>query len=298
MTNDNATRDIVAEALVPLPRPARRRHHLQRVRDRADVPAVPQDAGGDEARGARCRRVPLGRPGEARRRGSADYYKRLAARSRQPEVHGTGPRHLHRCADRLRKPTNLKALTSRIDQARLVLGPRGRAGQSLRGPAGEERRGQEIRCRAVFHAASADRLHRAPDEAAAGRDRAGPGGGHGRLSRRCRPLHQGSHRRSLQADASSRHFQRHNAFVGAGTCARHASALLMNLLLHGIEGGVELGDTLSPGRRATAEGRSGADQSAVRHQEGRRAANALRFLDHRRHLEQAAGLRRAYRPRV
>jgi type I restriction enzyme M protein len=41
-------------------------------------------------------------------------------------------------------------------------------------------------------------------------------------------------------------FQRHNAFTGAELVPDTHRLCLMNLLLHGIEGGVELADTLSP----------------------------------------------------
>lgn len=42
------------------------------------------------------------------------------------------------------------------------------------------------------------------------------------------------------------HFQRHNAFVGGELVPDTHRLCMMNLLLHGIEGGVELVDTLSP----------------------------------------------------
>ena len=42
------------------------------------------------------------------------------------------------------------------------------------------------------------------------------------------------------------HFQRHSAFVGAELVPDTHRLCMMNLLLHGIEGGVELADTLSP----------------------------------------------------
>lgn len=42
------------------------------------------------------------------------------------------------------------------------------------------------------------------------------------------------------------HFQRHNAFTGAELVPDTHRLCMMNLLLHGIEGGVELTDTLSP----------------------------------------------------
>src|SRR5262249_8579828 len=41
-------------------------------------------------------------------------------------------------------------------------------------------------------------------------------------------------------------FQRHNAFVGAELVPDTHRLCMMNLLLHGIEGGVALADTLSP----------------------------------------------------
>lgn len=47
-------------------------------------------------------------------------------------------------------------------------------------------------------------------------------------------------------------FQRHNAFMGAELVPDTHRLCMMNLLLHGIEGGVELADTLSPdGERLT-----------------------------------------------
>jgi type I restriction enzyme M protein len=42
------------------------------------------------------------------------------------------------------------------------------------------------------------------------------------------------------------HFQRHAAFIGAELVPDTHRLCMMNLLLHGIEGGVELADTLSP----------------------------------------------------
>lgn len=70
---------------------------------------------------------------------------------------------------------------------------------------------------------------------------------------------------------------------------------LMNLMLHGIEGNARCVDTLS------AEGADlpKADlvmTPALRQQEGRRSAGARRLLDHRRDLEQAARFRRARDP--
>ena len=51
------------------------------------------------------------------------------------------------------------------------------------------------------------------------------------------------------------HFQRHQAFVGLELVPDAHRLCLMNLMLHGIEGGVECGDTLSPDGERLAEGR-------------------------------------------
>jgi type I restriction-modification system DNA methylase subunit len=48
-------------------------------------------------------------------------------------------------------------------------------------------------------------------------------------------------------------FQRHSAFAGAELVPDTHRLCLMNLLLHGIEGGVELADTLSIRRSAPRE---------------------------------------------
>ena len=61
-----------------------------------------------------------------------DYYKRLLLDLGKPEIKDALVRAIFTDAQtRLRKPTNLKALTTRHRQARLVLRPRGRARQSL-----------------------------------------------------------------------------------------------------------------------------------------------------------------------
>jgi type I restriction enzyme M protein len=61
-----------------------------------------------------------------------DYYKRLLLDLGKPEIKDGLVRAIFTDAQtRLRKPTNLKALTS-ARPTRLVLGPRGRAWHSLR----------------------------------------------------------------------------------------------------------------------------------------------------------------------
>ena len=90
----------------------------------------------------------------------------------------------------LRKPTNLKALTDAIDKLDWFSAREEGLGNLYEGLL-EKNAAEKKSARAVFHAAPAHRLHRAADEAAGGRDHAGPGGGHRRVSRRRGPLHQG-----------------------------------------------------------------------------------------------------------
>ena len=127
-----------------------------------------------------------------------DYYQAPAARPRQPKAKDDCPRHLHRCADQAAQADQPEGPHRRIDKLDWFSAREEGLGNLYEGLAGKERRRQEIGRGAVFHAASFDRLHRPPDEAAGRRDRAGPGGGHRRVSRRRRPIHQGPHRRSLQ----------------------------------------------------------------------------------------------------
>jgi type I restriction enzyme M protein len=93
------------------------------------------------------------------------------------------------------------------------------------------------------------------------------------------------------------HFQKHNAFVGLELVPDAHRLCLMNLMLHGIEEGIESGDLIA-GWRKPSQGRPHPDQSAFRYQERWRKSEPVRFFDHRRHLQQAACLRRAYCPRA
>ena len=151
-----------------------------------------------------------------------DYYRQLLldlGNPRRPRTRWSSPSSPTRRPSCASRPTSRRSPPHR--QARLVLGARGRARRPLRRPAGEERRREEVRRRAVFHAAPADRLHGAPDEAAAGRDHSGPGRRHRRLSGRRRPLHQGrTPTTSSSCPRTQAYFQRHSAFVGARAGAR------------------------------------------------------------------------------
>ena len=69
-------------------------------------------------------------------------------------------------------------------------------------------------------------------------------------------------------------FQRRQAFYGMELVQDAHRLLLMNMMLHGIESTVELGDTLSPSGDAAGEGEFDFDQSAIWHEKGRRQSNA------------------------
>ena len=72
-------------------------------------------------------------------------------------------------------------------------------------------------------------------------------------------------------------FQKHEAFYGVELVPDVQRLALMNVMLHDIEGDLLLGDTLSQAGRAAPEGRRHPDEPAVRHEEGRRAADARRL---------------------
>ncbi len=120
-------------------------------------------------------------------------------------------------------------------------------GDLYEGLAGEERQREEVRRRAVFHAAPADRLHGPPDQAAAGRDHPGPGGRHRRLPVAADRYIKERHRRSVRPDRGAAELPAQaSAYVGVELVPDTHRLCLMNLMLHGIEGDMVLGDTLSP----------------------------------------------------
>ena len=212
------------EAVASVRHPARRRHHLPGLRHRADLPAVPQDAGRDAARGGAAGRCALGQPDQPAGRGAADALPRAAAAPRH-RGHGHRPHHLHRRPDQPAQ-AHQPARAGHPDRpAGLVFGQGGGPGRPLRGPAGEERRREEVRRRAILHPAPADRLHGPPAAAASGRGGAGPGGRHRRLPGRRRPRHQGPHRRPLRAqDRRRAPLPARGGVPRAGAGAGHAPA--------------------------------------------------------------------------
>jgi type I restriction enzyme M protein len=94
-------------------------------------------------------------------------------------------------------------------------------------------------------------------------------------------------------------FQRRGAFVGAELVPDTHRLCLMNLLLHGIEGGVELADTLSPdGERLPRADLVLTNPPFGTKKGGGRPTRADFSVTDGRHLQQAACLRRARRPRA
>ena len=134
-----------------------------------------------------------------------DYYKRLLLDLGKPDTKDALVRAIFTDAQtRLRKPTNLKALTSSIDQLDWFSAREEGLGNLYEGllekNAADKKSGagQYFTPRPLIDCIV--RLMKPQ----AWRGRAGPGSGHGGLPCRGRPLHQGSHRRSLQAVASSK----------------------------------------------------------------------------------------------
>ncbi len=134
-----------------------------------------------------------------------DYYKRLLLDLGKPEIKDGLVRAIFTDAQtRLRKPTNLKALTSSIDQLDWFSAREEGLGNLYEGLLEKNAADKKSGAGQYFTPRPLIDCIVRLDEAAGRRGRAGPGGGHGGLPRRRRPLHQGSHRRSLQAAASSR----------------------------------------------------------------------------------------------
>ena len=93
------------------------------------------------------------------------------------------------------------------------------------------------------------------------------------------------------------YFQKHNAFVGLELVPDAHRLCLMNLMLHGIEEGDRIRRHLVAGWRGLPKADLDPDQPAIRHQEGRRPTEPRGFLNHSRHVQQAARFRRTRRAR-
>jgi type I restriction enzyme M protein len=176
-----------------------------------------------------------------------DYYRRLLLDLGQPTIKDGLVRAIFTDAQtRLRKPTNLKALTSSIDQLDWFSAREEGLGTLYEGllekNASDKKSGAGqyftprplIDCIVRLMQPQAGETVQDPAAGTAGflvaADRY--------IKDRTDDLFKLTEQKAF--------FQRHNAFVGAELVPDTHRLCMMNLLLHGIEGGVELVDTLSP----------------------------------------------------
>jgi type I restriction enzyme M protein len=176
-----------------------------------------------------------------------EYYKRLLLDLGRPNTKDSLVRAIFTDAQtRLRKPTNLKALTSSIHQLDWFSAREEGLGNLYEGllekNASDKKSGagqyftprRLIDCIVRLVKPQAGETVQDPAAGTAGflvaADRY--------IKDRTDDLYKLSEQKAF--------FQRHNAFVGAELVPDTHRLCMMNLLLHGIEGGVELADTLSP----------------------------------------------------
>ncbi len=176
-----------------------------------------------------------------------EHYKRLLLELGKPDTKDALVRAIFTDAQtRLRKPTNLKALTSSIDQLDWFSAREEGLGTLYEGllekNAADKKSGAGqyftprplIDCMVRLMKPQAGEVVQDPAAGTAGflvaADRY--------IKDRTDELFKLSEQQG--------HFQRHSAFVGAELVPDTHRLCMMNLLLHGIEGGVELADTLSP----------------------------------------------------
>jgi type I restriction enzyme M protein len=176
-----------------------------------------------------------------------DYYKRLLLDLGKPDTKDGLVRAIFTDAQtRLRKPTNLKALTSSIDQLDWFSAREEGLGKLYEGllekNASDKKSGagQYFTPRPLI-----DCIVRLVKPQAGETVQDPAAGTAGFLVAADRYIKD--HTDDLyKLSAQQGFFQRHDAFTGAELVPDTHRLCMMNLLLHGIEGGVELADTLSP----------------------------------------------------
>ncbi|UGA44065.1 type I restriction-modification system subunit M [Bradyrhizobium quebecense] len=176
-----------------------------------------------------------------------DYYKRLLLDLGKAEVKDGLVRAIFVDAQtRLRKPTNLKALTSSIDQLDWFSAREEGLGNLYEGllqKNAEDKKsgaGQYFTPRPLIDCVV--RLLRPQVGEVVQDPAAGTAGFLVAADRYIKDKTDDLYKLTEQQG----HFQRHSAFIGAELVPDTHRLCLMNLLLHGIEGGVDLADTLSP----------------------------------------------------
>ncbi|QDM26227.1 N-6 DNA methylase [Tardiphaga sp. vice304] len=176
-----------------------------------------------------------------------DYYKRLLLDLGQPTVKDVLVRAIFTDAQtRLRKPTNLKALASSIDQLDWFSAREEGLGNLYEGllekNASDKKSGagQYFTPRPLIDCIV--RLLKPQPGETVQDPAAGTAGFLVAADRYVKDRSDDLYKLSEQ----QAFFQRNNAFVGGELVPDTHRLCMMNLLLHGIEGGVELADTLSP----------------------------------------------------
>jgi len=176
-----------------------------------------------------------------------DYYKRLLLDLGKPQVKDPLVQAIFTDAQtRLRKPTNLKALTTSIDQLDWFSAREEGLGTLYEGllqKNAEDKKsgaGQYFTPRPLID--SVIRVLKPHAGEVVQDPAAGTAGFLVAADRYIKDHTDDLYKLSEQQGF----FQRHNAFVGAELVPDTHRLCMMNLLLHGIEGGVELADTLSP----------------------------------------------------
>src|SRR5882672_9464283 len=176
-----------------------------------------------------------------------DYYKRLLLDLGKPDTKDALVRTIFTDAHtRLRKPTNLKALTAHIDQLDWFSAREEGLGTLYEGllqKNAEDKKsgaGQYFTPRPLIDCIV--RLMK-PQPGEMVQDPAAGTAGFLVAADRYIKDHTDDLFKLTQQQGF---FQRHNAFVGAELVPDTHRLCMMNLLLHGIEGGVDLADTLSP----------------------------------------------------
>lgn len=177
-----------------------------------------------------------------------DHYKRLLLELGQPAIKDGLVKAIFTDAQtRLRKPTNLKTLTSNIDQLDWFSAREEGLGNLYEGllekNAADKKSGagQYFTPRPLIDCIV--RLMQ-PQPGEIIQDPAAGTGGF--LVAADHYIKQKTDDLYALGSEQKSHFQRHEAFTGAELVPDTHRLCLMNLLLHGIEGGVELADTLSP----------------------------------------------------
>lgn len=176
-----------------------------------------------------------------------DYYKRLLLDLGKPQIKDPLVQAIFTDAQtRLRKPTNLKALTTSIDQLDWFSAREEGLGTLYEGllqKNAEDKKsgaGQYFTPRPLIDCVI--RLLKPQAGEVVQDPAAGTAGFLVAADRYIKDQTDDLYKLSQQQGF----FQRHNAFVGAELVPDTHRLCMMNLLLHGIEGGVVLADTLSP----------------------------------------------------